>query len=135
MEGQKRSLDVMTLVDLSSPSSTSKAIKTPKSGKAPMGTKSGKSLKLDEGDSVHDVSIKGILIDSEVHESKPFKVSPGAIIRCSLLIGSECVQMSDTCCDVRVMGAEEGNVSFREWCERRGHDNRTGEPNNVRWIC
>ena len=128
-EGQKRSLDVMTLVDLSS-LSTSKANKAQKSGKGPMGAKAPKSLKLDEGGNTHDVSIKGLLIDSEVHESKPFKVSPGAIIRCSLLIGSECVQMNDVCCDVHVEA--DGGVSFREWCERRGHESRAGEPNNVR---
>lgn len=126
MEGQKRSLDVMTLVDLASPSSAAKASKTAKQTK---GGKSGKPVK-EEANS-HDVSIKGLLIDSEVHESKPFKVSPGAIIRCSLLIGSECVVMNDACCDVRVPGAETGDVTFREWCERRDHDSRAEEQNNV----
>ena len=127
MEGQKRSLDVMTLVDLASPSSATKASKNAKQTK---GGKSGKPVK-EEANS-HDVSIKGLLIDSEVHESKPFKVSPGAIIRCSLLIGSECVMMNDACCDVRVPSAETGDVTFREWCEHRGHDGRAEEQNNVR---
>ena len=127
MEGQKRSLDVMTLVDLASPSSATKASKNAKQTK---GGKSGKPVK-EEANS-HDVSIKGVLIDSEVHESKPFKVSPGAIIRCSLLIGSECVMMNDACCDVRVPSAETGDVTFREWCEHRDHDGRAEEQNNVR---
>ena len=127
MEGQKRSLDVMTLVDLASPSSATKASKNAKQTK---GGKSGKPVK-EEANS-HDVSIKGLLIDSEVHEAKPCKGSPGASIRCSLLIGSECVMMNDACCDVRVPSAETGDVTFREWCEHRDHDGRAEEQNNVR---
>ena len=42
MEGQKRSLDVMTLVDLASPSSATKASKNAKQTK---GGKSGKPVK------------------------------------------------------------------------------------------
>ena len=109
---------------------SSSAAKASKNAKQTKGGKSGKPVK-EEANS-HDVSIKGLLIDSEVHESKPFKVSPGAIIRCSLLIGSECVMMNDACCDVRVPSAETGDVTFREWCEHRDHDGHAEEQNNVR---
>lgn len=107
MDGQARSLDVTTVVDLVSHS------------------------KADSNCHNYDVAIKGLLIDCEVHESKPFKVAPGTVIRCSLFVGAECIIVNDNCCDVKKISRDHGDMSFDEWFEKKEREGKIEERNIV----
>lgn len=48
-----------------------------------------------------EVSIHGVLFDTEQQENRSLRVPPGATLRAYLFIGTDCVINSPYCCDVR----------------------------------
>lgn len=48
-----------------------------------------------------EISIHGVLFDSELQEERPLRVQPGSTLRAYLYMGTDCIINSPYCCEVR----------------------------------
>ena len=49
-----------------------------------------------------EISIHGVLFDSELQEERSLRVQPGSTLRAYLYMGTDCIINSPYCCEVRL---------------------------------
>ena len=72
-----------------------------------------------------EVSIHGVLFDSEQQEPRSLRVPPGATLRAYLFVGTDCVINNSYCCDVQTPDDPVNpEMSFEKYVEKRSEQRR-----------